>query len=122
MGKDIGRIYKHIQSKLSIVYIKAPVSSSSESQKSSAIKLTTPSVSSARDKHQNNSVLYSQNTIQNDATITKNDNIKSCETQKKTNFNILTIKTPNYHSQRIDSKFSSILNSNTPTILHPVGK
>ena len=34
------------------------------------------------DKHQNNSVLYYQNTIQNDETITKNDDIKSCETQK----------------------------------------
>ena len=39
------------------------------------------SVPSARDKHKK-SILYSQNTIQNDATITNNDCIQSCETPK----------------------------------------
>ena len=58
------------------------VSSSSEPQTSSAIELTTTSVPYATEKHQKNSVLYSQNTIQNDATITKNDDIQSCGTQK----------------------------------------
>ena len=42
--------------------------------------------------------------------------------QKPQNFNISTISTPNNHSQRIASTPSSILNSNTPTILPPVGK
>ena len=41
MGKDIGRIYIHSQSKLSTFSRKTPVSSSSEPQTSSAIELTT---------------------------------------------------------------------------------
>ena len=122
MGKDIGRIYKHSQYQLSTSSLKAPVSSSSEPQTSSAIELTTTSVPSATDKHQNNYVLYSQNTIQNDATITNNDDIQSCETAKKQNYSIPTISTPNHHSQRIASTSSSRLNFNTPTILPPVGK
>ena len=83
MEKDIGRIYKHSQYQLLTFSIKAPVSSSSERQTSPAIELTTPSVPSATKKHQNNSIFYSQNTIQNDATITNNDDIESCETPKR---------------------------------------
>ena len=75
MGKDIGWIYKHSQSKISTLSLNTPVSSSSEPQKSLGIELTTTSVPSVTDKHQKNSVLYSQNTIQNDATIKKNDYI-----------------------------------------------
>ena len=90
MVKDIGQIYKHSQYQLSTLSIKTPVSSSSEPQTSSAIESTTTSVPSVRDKHQNNSVFYSQNTIQNDATITKNDDIQSCETTQN-NYNISTI-------------------------------
>ena len=82
MGKDIVQIYKHSQPQLSTSSIKAPVISSSEPQKSSAIKLTTTYIPSTTDKHQNNSVLYSQNTFQNDAIIPNNDNIQSCETPK----------------------------------------
>ena len=82
MGKDIGRIYKHSQSQISTLSLKAPVSSSSEPQISYAIKLTTTTVTSARHKHQNNYVLCSQNTIHNDATITNNDVIQYCETPK----------------------------------------
>ena len=82
MGKDIGQIYKHSQSQLSTLSLKTPVRSSSEPQTPSATKLTTASVSSVTDKNQNNYVLYYQNTIQNDATITNNDNIQSCETEK----------------------------------------
>ena len=102
--------------------LKAPVSSSSDPQTSSAIESTTTSDPSATDKHENNSVLYSQNTIQNDATITNNDDIQSCEKPRKQNYSIPTISTPNHHSQRISSTSSSILNLNTPTILPPVGK
>ena len=83
MGKEIGKIYKHSQSQLSNLSIKAHVSSSSESQTSSTIKLTTTSVPSITYKHQNNHVFCSQNTIQNDATITKKDDINSCKTQPK---------------------------------------
>ena len=54
MGKDIGQIYKHSQSQLSTSSLKAPVSSSSEPQTSSAIELTTTSVASETDKHQKN--------------------------------------------------------------------
>ena len=75
MGKEIGQIYKYSQSQLSTPSLKAPVSSSSDPQTSSAIKLTTTSVPSVTDKNQNNYVLYYQNTIQNDASITNNDNI-----------------------------------------------
>ena len=39
---------------------KAPVSSSSESQKSSAIKLTTTSIPSAREKHEKIGFLFSK--------------------------------------------------------------
>ena len=101
--------------------LKAPVSSSSETQTSSAIELTTTSVPSARDKHQNNSVFKSKQNIQNDATTTNNDDIQSCETPK-TNYNISTISTPNNNSQRIASKYSCRLSTNTPMILTPVGK
>ena len=52
---------------------------------------------------------------------TMTDNIQSCETPK-TNYNISTISTPTHTSQRIASTSSSILNSNTPTKLPPVGK
>ena len=83
MGKYIGRIYKHSQSQLSTLSLKTPVSSSSEPQTSSAIELTTTSVPFVIDKHQNNYVLYSQNTIQNDATIANNEDIQSCETPEK---------------------------------------
>ena len=41
------------------------------------------SVPSIKDKHRNNYVLCSQNTIQNDATITNNDDIQSCDTPKQ---------------------------------------
>ena len=76
MGKDIGQIYKHSQSQISTSSLKAPVSSSSDIQTSSAIKLTTTPVPSVTDKNQNNSVLYSQNAIQNDANITNNEDIQ----------------------------------------------
>ena len=101
---------------------KAPVSSSSDPQTSSAIELTTTSIPFVRDKNQNNYVLYSQNTIQNDATIPDNDKIQSCDTARKQNYIIPNISTPNHHTQRISNKSSSILNLNTPTILPPVGK
>ena len=65
---------------------------------------------------------YSQNTIQNDAKITNNDNIQSCETARKKNYSIPTISTPNHHTQLITTTSSSILSLNTPTIVPPVGK
>ena len=86
MGKGIGRIYKHSQSQLSTLSLKTPVSSSYYSQTSSSIELTTTYVTSVTDKHQNNYVLYSQNTIHNDATITNNDDIQSCETPIKQSY------------------------------------
>ena len=109
MGKDIGRIYKHSQSQLLTLSLKTPVSSSSESQTNSAIKLTTTSVPPVTDKNQNNYFLYSQNTIHIDATITNNDNIYFCETERE-NYIIPTISTPNYNSQNIATTSSSILN------------
>ena len=84
MVKYIGHIYKYSQSQLSNLSLKALVSSSSDPQTSSAIKLTTTSIPYVIDKNQNNYVLYHQDTIQNDATITNNDKIQSCETATKT--------------------------------------
>ena len=50
MGKDIGRICKHIQSQLSTAPLKSHVSSSLDPQTSPAIKLTATSVPSVTDK------------------------------------------------------------------------
>ena len=122
MSKDIGQIYKHSQSQLSTSSLKAPVSLSSDTQISSAIKLTTTPVPSVTDKNQNNSILYSQNTIQNDASTTNNDNIQSCETARKQHYRIPTTSISNHHTQLVATRSSSILNLNTPTILPPVGK
>ena len=83
MGKEIGKIYKHSKPQLSTLSTKVPVGSFSEHQTFFAIKSTTTSGSYITDKHQNNSVLCSQNTTQNDETITNNNDIHSCETQKK---------------------------------------
>ena len=81
MGKDIGSIYKNSQSQISTPSLKAPVFSSLASHTSSAIELTTTSVSDVKDKKQNNYVLCSQNIIQNDVSIINKDNIQSCETE-----------------------------------------
>ena len=54
MGKDIGKIYKHSQYELSTLSLKTPVSSPSEHQTSPAIELTTKSIPSVTDTHQNN--------------------------------------------------------------------
>ena len=102
--------------------LKAPVSSYSDPQTLPAIKLPTTYVTSVGEKNQNNSVLYSQTTIQNDASIISNDNIQYFETERKQNDIIQTISTPNNHTHRIATVYSSILNLNTPTILPPVGK
>ena len=83
MSKDIGRMYKYSQSQLSTSTLQAPISSSSYYQIPSAIASTITSVPSFTDKNKNNSVLCSQNTIQNNANITNNDNIQSCETPEK---------------------------------------
>ena len=75
MGQGIGQIYKNSQSQLLNPSFKAHFCSSSADQASPAIKLTTTSVPSVRDKNHNNYVLCSPNTIQNDARITNNDDI-----------------------------------------------
>ena len=102
MGKAIGKICQHRQSQLSTLSIKEPVLSYSASQTSSSTSLTRTLVSSVIDKKQTNSVLCSQNTIQNDLNITNNDNIKSCETPRK---NCITPNTsnPNHRAQCIGS-------------------
>ena len=122
MGKDIGIIYKYIQSQLPTSSLKATVSSSSVTQTSSAIKSTTTSVPSVRDKNQNNYVFYYQNTIQNDASITNTDNIQSCDISRKQKHCISTTSTPNQHTQLRATTSESILNLHTPTILPPVCK
>ena len=74
------------------------------------------------DKNQNNSILCSQNTIQNDVSITNNDNIQPCEAPRKQDYGIKTTSTPNHHSQCISTTSASILNLHTPTILPPIDK
>ena len=107
MGKDIGRIYKYSLSKILTSSLKSPVISSSDPQTSSSTELTAASVPSVRNKNQNNHVLYSQNTIQNGASIKNNCDIYSCETAKKQKYSIPTISTPNKHTQRIAKTSSS---------------
>ena len=51
MDKDIGQIYKHIQSKISTTSIKKPVLASSAYSTSSYIELTRTSVSYVIDKN-----------------------------------------------------------------------
>ena len=101
--------------------LKAPVILSSDPQISSAIELTTTSVPPVRDKNLNNYVLYSQNTIHNDSSITNNYNIQSFDTARK-KIIIPTISTPNHHTELVATIFSSILNLNTPMILPPVSR
>ena len=50
MGKDIGKFYKHSQYQISTLSLNTPVSSSSEPQTSSAIKLTATFSPSITDK------------------------------------------------------------------------
>ena len=122
MGKDIGRIYKYGQSQLSTLSLKAPVSSSSDPQTSSAIELKTTFVPSVTDKNKNNYVLYFQNIIQNYAPITNNDNMQSCKASRKQICAFPTISTPNHHSQHISTTSASILNLHTPMISPPIAK
>ena len=99
VGKEIGRIHKHGQYQLSTLSIKSPVLLSLAAQKSSYIELTITSVPSVRDKKQINSDFCSKNYIQNDLSITNNDNMQSCETQGKQNCIIPTTSTPNHREQ-----------------------
>ena len=115
-------MYKHGQSQISTLSFKAPVCSYLASQKSSSIKLTTTSVPSEREINQNNSVLGSENSIQNYLSITNNDDIQSCETESKKNCIITTTWNPNNHAQIIAATSVSALNLNTTTKLPPVGK
>ena len=84
MGKYIGKFYKNSQYQLSTLSFKAPVCSSPDSQTSSSIKLTTASVPYVRGGKDNNYVLCSKNSIPNDVSITNNNDIQSCETERKT--------------------------------------
>ena len=122
MGKNVGQICKNIQYQISTSSLKAPVSSSSDPQISSAIESTITSVPSIRDKNQNNSVLYSQNTIHNYGSITNNNDILSCDTARKKSYSFPTTSTPNHHTQCFAATSVSILNLHPPTISPPVGK
>ena len=122
MGKDIGIIYKYSQYQLSTLSIKAPVLSYSASQKSSYIELTITSIPCVIDKKQTNYVLCSKSFIHNDLSITNNDDIQSCETQRKRNYSIPTTSTSNHHAQRIAVTSVNFLNLHTTAKLSPVGK
>ena len=121
MGKYIGRIYKHGQSQLSNLSLKVPVCPYLASQASFSIELTRTYVPSVRDKNQNNSVLGSKNSIHNDASITNNDNIQSCEKYIYI-YSIPTNSTSNHHAQHISTISTSVLNLHITTILPPAGK
>ena len=103
MGKDIGKIYKHSQSQLSTRSNKAPVLSFLASQTLSSIEMRITSIPSVRDKEQTNYVLCSKNSIQNDLNITNNDDIHSCETQRKQHCSIPTNSTLNHHAKRFSA-------------------
>ena len=74
------------------------------------------------EKKQNNFVLGSKNSINNDVSITNNDNIKSCDTARKQNYSIPTASTPNHHAQRIATTSASMLDLHQTMILPPVGR
>ena len=121
MVKYIGRIYKHSQYQLSTLSLKAPVSSSSYPQTSSAIELTTTSIPSVIDKIK--TILccipkIPSRMIQPSQTMTKYSLVR----QQKQTFIIPTIPTPNHRTKRIATTSSSILNLNIPAILPTVGK
>ena len=101
MEKDIGKFYKHNNSQLSTPPIKTPVILFLAAQISLSIELTIASVHSVRDKKQTNSIFCSKHFIQNGLSIINNDDIQSCETQRKQNFSIPTTSTPNHHAQSI---------------------
>ena len=63
--------------------LKTPVSSCSEPQTSSGIELSTTFVPSVTDKNKIILFCILKNIIQNDVTITNNDDIKLCDTAKK---------------------------------------
>ena len=121
MGKYIIQIYKYSQSLLSNLSLKTPVSSSSETQTSSYIELTTTSVPSVKENHQKN-MFY----------IPKIPSRMMQQSQKmityilvrhpKINCSIPTISRHNHHSHSITTTSSSILNFNTPMMLPLVGK
>ena len=73
MGKAIGKIYKYSQCQPSTMSIRKPIISSLAAQTSSSTTITRTLVSSIIDKKESNSVLCSQNTIQNDLNITNNE-------------------------------------------------
>ena len=74
--KDIGQVYKHIQSQISTLSIKKPVSLCSEPQQS-------VNVCPFCDRQTSKQLYLSfPKTIQNDATIPNNEDIQSCETPK----------------------------------------
>ena len=120
MVKYLGIIYKHGQYQLSTLSFKAPVCSSLASQILSYIKLVTTSVPYVIDKKQNNSVLGSKNSIQNNLIITNNDDMHYCETAKKISIPITS--TPNHHAKIIATISASMLNLHKTMILPPVGK
>ena len=121
MSKYIGRIYKHSQSQLSTFLFKTPVRSSSEPQTLSSIELTTTYVPSVRGKKKKKSVLCSKNSIHNDVSITNNNDIQSCESERK-NCSIPTNSTPNHHAQHIANTSSSVLNLHTTMGFPTFGK
>ena len=121
MDREIGRIYKHGKSQLSNLSIKEPIFSSSASQKSYSIKLTITSVSYVIYKEQTDSVLCSQNIIQNDLNITNNDSIHSCEIPRKKN-RITTTLNPNHHEQRIGVMSMHSFNLHITAKLPPASK
>ena len=122
MGKYIGQIYKHSQSQLSTSSLKALVHSYLASLTSSSSEITTTSVPSVRDKKQNNSVLGSPNTINNNVSTTNNNKIQSCEIAGNKYYSISTTSTPNHHAQCIAITSAIMLNLQTTTGLPPVGK
>ena len=93
MGKDIWQIYKYSQYQLSTLSIKAPLLSYVASQTPSlSFELTITHVLPGIGKQQTNSILCSKNSIRNYLSITNNDDVHSCETQRKTIIEFQTLQ------------------------------
>ena len=121
MGKDIVQIYKYNQYQHSTTSIKTPVISFSDSQTSSSIELTITSVPYGIDK--NKPILFYVPKILSRMilSITNNDDIQSCVTQRK-NYSITTTSTPNYYAHHIASTPTNLVNFHATKTLPPVGK
>ena len=87
MGKDIGRVYKHNQPKLSSPTLKKPVLLSSANH-TSCITISNPTITSQQIQDKNST------SIQDKVNISDTDDIHSCVTPQKHDISAQATSTP----------------------------